>query len=77
MARRGRLWTSELEVTELEEVSAAMRLERPSPFGARILRVVEWPIAAASSASSASVLSSMGCLGMVETQEVERAAVEH
>lgn len=74
MARRGRLWTSEVEVADLDEVSAAMRLERPSPFGARILRVVEWPIAAA---SSSSVLSEMCCLGMVEVQEMDRAAVEH
>lgn len=74
MARRGRLWTSDVEVTDLEEVSAAIRLDRPSPFGARILRVVEWPIAAA---SSVSVLSTMCCLGMVETQEVDRATVEH
>lgn len=75
MARRGRLWTSEVEVTNLEEVSAAMRLDGPSPFGARILRVVER--SAAFSASSASALSAMCCLGMVETQEVERAVVEH
>lgn len=76
MARRGRLWTSEVEVTALEEVSTAMRLDRPSPFGARILRAVDWPIAAPSTVSSTSVLSTMCCLGMVEMQEVERATVE-
>lgn len=77
MARRGRLWTSEVEVTALEEVSAAMRLDRPSPFGARILRAVDRPIVAPSTASSTSVLSTRCGLGMVEMQEVEQAAVEH
>lgn len=61
MARRGRQWTSEVEDTDLEEVSAAMRLDSPSPFGARILRVVEQPIAADSSGSPASVLLSKCC----------------
>lgn len=52
-----------MEGTELDEVSAAIRLERPSPFGARILRVVEQPIAAASFAS----VSAMCCSGIVTT----------
>lgn len=76
MARRGRLWTSEVEVTALEEVSAAMRLDRPSPFGARIFRAVDCAVTAPSPVSSISVLSVMCCLGMVEMQELEQAAAE-
>lgn len=61
MARRGKLWISEVDVRDIEEVSAAIRLDTPSPFGARIRRVVEWPIAAASLGSSVFVLLSVYC----------------
>lgn len=72
---RGKLWTSEAGVACLEEVSAAMRLDGPCPLGARILLgPVQRPVASGSAASSASALSAVSCLGLL--QEVVQAAVE-
>lgn len=45
VARRGRVWTSEDEqlLTHGEEVREAMRLDIPSPLGARILLADDGP----------------------------------
>lgn len=58
------------------EVSAAMRLDRPSPLGARILLHVDRPAPAASTFSSASVFSTVCFRGRVDAQEADRPTVD-
>lgn len=59
------------------EVSAAMRLDRPSPLGARILLLVDRPAPVTSTFSSTSVFSTVYFLGRVDAQEADRPTVEN
>lgn len=59
------------------EVSTAMRLDRPSPLGARILLLMDRSAPVASTFSSASVFSTVCFWGGVEAQEADRPTVEN
>lgn len=78
VARRGRLWTWQ-EFTCLEEVREAMRLDIPSPLGARIFLMVVHPdfTASPSSFNSISISSAAFCCWRIGVQEAGRPLVEN